>query len=109
MKLKEILLEIESRNSTEDLTRRRYACATCGTTWVEPVGLIIGRREGEEDLCLRIGMESETCETCRMKARECQDCGSKDVYEIRFNDGTPEAHSPLSFKGIRTVNRRHKA
>jgi len=109
MKLKEILQEIESRNSTENLTTRRYACATCGTTWVEPVGLIIGRKEGEEDLCLRIGMESETCETCRMKARECEDCGSKDVYEIRFNGGTPDAHRPLSFKSIRTVNRRQKA
>jgi hypothetical protein len=109
MKLKEILHEIESRNSTEDLTQRRYACATCGTTWVEPVGLIIGRKEGEEDLCLRIGMESETCETCRMKARECQDCGSKDVYEIRFNGGAPEVNSSLSFKSIRTVNRRQKA
>jgi len=109
MKLKEILQEIESRNSTENLTTRRYACAVCGTTWVEPVGLIIGRKEGEEDLCLRIGMESETCETCRMKARECEDCGSKDVYEIRFNGGTPDAHRPLSFKSIRTVNRRQKA
>lgn len=106
MQLKEILQEIESRNSTENITTRRYACASCGTTWVEPVGLIVGHKEGEEDLCLRIGMESETCETCRMKARECQDCGSKDVYEIRFNGDGAKAHSSLTFKGIRTVNRR---
>lgn len=109
MKLKDILHEIESRNSTEELTTKRFACAACGTTWVEPVGLIIGRKEGQEDFCLRIGMESETCETCRMKARECQDCGSKDVYEIRFNGGTPAENRPLSFKGIRTVNRRRTA
>jgi len=108
VKLKDILQEIETRNSTEQLEKKRYACATCGTTWVEPVGLIIGRKEGQEDFCLRIGMESETCETCRMKARECQDCGSKDVYEIRFNGEAPEEYHSLSFKGIRTVNRRHK-
>jgi hypothetical protein len=109
VKLKEILQEIESRNSTENLTKRRYACATCGTTWVEPIGLIVGHKDGEEDLCIRIGMESETCETCRMKARACQDCGSKDVYEVRFNGGTPDTNRPLSFRGIRTVNRRQKA
>jgi len=107
VKLKDILQEIENRDSTEQLERKRYACATCGTTWVEAVGLIIGRKEGQEDLCLRIGMESETCETCRMKARECQDCGSKDVYEIRFNSELPTEDRPLTFTGIRTVNRRH--
>jgi len=109
MKLKDILQEIETRSSTEQLTTKRYACATCGTTWVEPVGIIIGRKEGQEDFCLRIGMESETCETCRMKARECQGCGSKDVYEIRFNGNTPTENRPLSFKTIRTVNRRRTA
>ncbi len=108
MKLKEILQEIETRSSTENITTRRYACASCGTTWIEPVGLIIGRKEGEEDLCIRIGMESETCETCRMKARECEDCGSKDVYEVRFNGNSSEMNRPLSFKNIRTVNRRRK-
>jgi len=105
MKLKEILQEIENRNSTEELTKKRFACATCGITWIELVGLVIGQKDGKEDLCLRIGMESETCETCRMKARECQKCGSKDVYEIRFADEVSEEEFPLSFKGIRKVSR----
>lgn len=104
MKLKEIVQEIENRNSTEELTRKRYACAHCGSTWIELIGLVVGRKDGNEDLCLRIGMESETCETCRMKARECQRCGSKDVYEIRFANEVDNG-VPLSFKGIRRVSR----
>jgi len=104
MKLEEILQEIENRDSTEELIRKRYTCAQCGATWTELVGLVIGRKEGKEDLCLRVGMESETCQVCRQKARECQGCGSKDVYEIRFAEEVSE-ETPLSFKGIRTVNR----
>lgn len=104
MKLKEIVQEIENRNSTEELTKKRYACAHCGSTWIELIGLVVGRKDGNEDLCLRIGMESETCETCRMKARECQRCGSKDVYEIRFANEVDNG-VPLSFKGIRRVSR----
>jgi hypothetical protein len=106
MQLKEVIQEIEKRHATEELTKKRFACATCGITWIEFVGLVIGRKDGKEDLCLRIGMESETCETCRMKARECQECGSKDVYEIRFAEEASAEDLPLSFKGIRTVNRR---
>jgi len=105
MKLKEALQEIESRNSTEELTKKRFACAHCGITWIELVGLVVAQKDGSEDLCLRIGMESETCETCRMKARECQQCGSKDVYEIRFAEKVSE-EVPLNFKGLRTVRRR---
>jgi len=104
MKLKEIIQEIESRNSSEELTRKRFACAHCGSTWIEFVGLVVGRRDGNEDLCLRIGMESENCQTCRMQARECQKCGSKDVYEIRFAEEINN-DVPLSFKGIRRVGR----
>ena len=104
MKLKEVVQEIENRNSTEELTRKRYACAHCGSTWIELIGLVVGRKDGNEDLCLRIGMESETCETCRMKARECQRCGSKDIYEIRFANEVDNG-VPLSFKGIRRVSR----
>ena len=105
MKLKEIVQEIENRNATEELTKKRFACASCGITWIELVGLVIGRKDGIEDVCLRIGMEPETCQTCRMKARECQNCGSKDVYEIRFTDEVSEEEFPLTFKGIRRVNR----
>jgi len=104
MKLKEAIQEIENRNSTEELTKKRFACAHCGKTWIELVGLVIGSKDGKEDLCLRIGMEPETCQTCRMKARECQECGSKDVYEIRFAEEMVE-EVPLSFKGIKTVLR----
>ncbi len=104
MKLKEIMQEIENRNSTEELTKKRFACASCGSTWIELVGLIVAQKKGNEDLCLRIGMESETCQTCRMQARECQKCGSKDVYEIRFSEELSE-DIPLTFKGIRKVSR----
>jgi hypothetical protein len=104
MKLDEALQEIKNRDSTGELTKKRFACASCGMTWIEFVGLIVGRSDGKEDLCLRIGMESETCQVCRLKARECQECGSKDVYELRFEEEIPEV--PLSFKGIRTVNGR---
>lgn len=105
MKLREILQEIENRESTEELAKKRFACATCGATWVELVGLVVGHKDGREDLCLRIGMEPETCQVCRMRARECQGCGSKDVYEIRFAEEVPEEDFPLSFKGIRKVSR----
>jgi len=103
MKLEEILKELKSRDATEELTRKRFACANCGSTWVEAVGLVIGRRSGREDLCLRIGMESEACQVCRMKTRTCEKCGSRDVYELRFEKDVSEA--PMNFKGIRTVNR----
>lgn len=57
MKLKEILQEIENRDSTEELQRKRFACAQCGATWIELVGLVVGHKNGKEDLCLRIGMD----------------------------------------------------
>lgn len=105
MKLKEILQEIENRDSREELTKKRFACATCGSTWIELVGIVVGHKDGREDLCLRIGMEPETCQVCRMRARECQECGSKDVYEIRFEEEISEEDFAPSFKGIRKVSR----
>jgi hypothetical protein len=39
-----------------------------------------------------------------MKARECQECGSKDVYELRFAEEVAE-EVPLNFKGIKIVHR----
>jgi hypothetical protein len=39
-----------------------------------------------------------------MKARECQECGSKDVYELKFEEEVPE-EVPLNFKGIKVVHR----
>jgi hypothetical protein len=103
MKLAEILQEIKNSDSTEELTRKRFACANCGITWVEAVGLVVGRRNGRENLCLRIGLESEACQVCRMKTRTCQECGSRDVYELRFEKEVSD--NPMNFKGIKTVNK----
>lgn len=104
MKLKEALREIENRKTTEELMKRRFACAHCGNTWIELVGLVVGHKDGNEDLCLRIGMESENCQACRFRSVECQKCGSKDVYEIRLSKEISE-EVPLSFKGIKKVSR----
>jgi 5-methylcytosine-specific restriction endonuclease McrA len=104
MKLEEIIQEMKNRDLTEELTKKRFACANCGITWIEIVGLVIGHRDEKEDLCLRIGMESEACQVCRMKARECQECGSKDVYELRFEEEVSEI-VPLNFKDIKIVHR----
>ena len=100
----EIIEEIASRKKTGELSKKRVACAHCGSTWIELVGLIITRKEGSEDICLRIGMESENCQTCRYRPLECQECGSKDVYEITFVEEVSEK-VPLSFKGIKKVTR----
>jgi len=102
MKLEQALREMKCRDSSEELRKTRFACANCGITWTEFVGMVIGHRDGKEDLYLRIGMESEACQVCRLKARECQECGSKDVYELRFEEEVTEV--PLSFKGIKTVD-----
>ena len=100
----ETLQEIEKRDATEELTKKRFACAHCGSTWIELVGLIVGHTDGKEDLCLRIGIESENCQTCKSRPRECQECGSTDVYEIGFSKDISE-EIPLSFKSIRKVSR----
>ncbi len=105
MKLAEILQELKSRDSTEELTKKRFACANCGATWIELVGIVVGRIKGQEDLCLRIGLESEACQVCRMKTRVCQECGARDVYELRFEKEVAEA--PMNFRGIKTVNKAH--
>lgn len=101
MKLAEVFQEINQRDSVQDLTKKRFACASCGSTWIELVGLVIGRKSGKEDLCLRIGMESDACQVCRMKTRTCQECGSKDTYELRFEKHLSEA--PLNFRGIKKI------
>ena len=103
MKLADAFHEINQRESNEELVKKRFACASCGSTWIELVGLVIGRKSGKEDLCLRIGLESDACQACRMKTRTCQECGSKDTYELRFEKEISEA--PLNFRGIKTINR----
>jgi hypothetical protein len=103
MRAAEIFRELETRDSTEELAKKRFACASCGVTWIELVGVVVVHRVGKENLCLQIGMESDACQVCRMKARKCQECGSSEVYELRFEEEVPEI--PLSFKAIRTVKR----
>jgi len=102
--MEKTLREIEERNITEELAKKRFACAQCGNTWVELIGLVVGHKDGKEDLCLRIGLESETCQTCMFRPRECQECGSQSVYEIMFSEDVSE-EAPLSFKSIRRVSR----
>jgi len=104
LEIAEIVREIENRKKKGELSKKRVACANCGSTWVELVGLIIEHKEGSEDLCLRMGMESENCQTCRYRPLECRECGSKDVYEVMFAEANLE-DVPLSFKGIKKVTR----
>jgi len=108
LKITEIIKEIENRKKTGELSKKRVTCAHCGSTWIEIVGLVVGHKEGSEDLCLRIGMESESCQTCRFRPLECQECGSKDVYEIIFAEEISE-EAPLSFKDIKKVTRHSDA
>lgn len=104
MEIAEIVREIENRKKKGELSKKRVTCANCGSTWTELVGLIIEHKEGFEDLCLRIGIESENCQACRYRPLECKQCGSKDVYEIMFTEATSE-DAPLSFKSIKKVTR----
>ena len=104
MEITEIIKEIEDRKKTGELSKKRVTCAHCGSTWIELVGLIIGQKKGSEDLYLRIGMESENCQTCRFRPLECQECGSRDVYEIKFAKEISE-EIPLSFRDIKKVSR----
>jgi hypothetical protein len=103
MKLTEVFHEMTQGDSVEELVKKRFACASCGSTWVELVGLVVSKRSGKEDLCLRIGLESDGCQVCRMKTRVCQECGSKDTYELKFEREISDA--PLNFRSIRTINR----
>ena len=108
MEIEEIIEEIRGRKNAGHLSRKRLACAHCGNSWIELVGLIVGHKERSEDLYLRIGMESENCQTCRYRPLECQECGSKEVYEIIFAEEISE-EPPLSFKDIKKVTRNSDA
>ncbi len=100
----EAVRRVGDRSRTGELNIKRVACAHCGNTWLEMVGLVVGNREGFEDLYLRVGMESENCQLCRFRISECQKCNSKDVYEISFPKEIPE-YIPLSFKDIKKISR----
>ena len=104
MKATEIVKEIENRGGDAELMKKRVSCASCGNTWIELVGSVVGHKEGTEDLNLRIGIESENCQTCRYRPLECPKCASKDVYEIMFAEEIPQ-EAPLSFKDIKRVSR----
>jgi hypothetical protein len=108
LQITDVIKEIDDRRKTGELSRKRVACAHCGTTWIELVGLIVGQKEGVDDLYLRIGMESDNCQTCRYRPRECRECGSKDVYEI-VSAEEASVEVPLSFKGIKKVTRNSDA
>ncbi len=98
MRIKEALERADNR--FENGLRKRFACSQCGKIWTEIVGLFAATTNGQEVL-VRVGTESEVCQTCRYRMRSCPDCDSKDVYEINFPSNSD---SPLSFDGIRLVS-----
>jgi hypothetical protein len=92
------------KNDVEEQHKKRFACAHCGKTWVEIVGLVAGNVEGQEDVYFRIGQDSDICRNCKFSVRSCPTCGSNDAYEISFpSNENPD--SPLSFNRIRIVSR----
>jgi hypothetical protein len=102
LEITEVIKEIEKREKTGTLRKKRVTCIHCGRTWIEFVGVIIGHQEGLEDLCLRIGIESENCFGCRWRALKCEKCNTNDVYEVAFPKEIHEEIS-LSFKSIKKV------
>lgn len=103
MEITEVIKEIENRSKTGELSKKRFNCIHCGRTWIEFSGLIVGHKEGFEDLSLRIGLDSENCFACNWRALKCENCGAKDVYEIEFPDEI-SGETSLSFKSIKKVN-----
>ena len=104
MEIVEIIKEIEREMKSGKLSEKRFTCAHCGETWIEMVGLIIGHREGEEDYCLHVGLESENCQICRHRPLECPACNSRDVYEVAFTRKTPGNFSP-NFKALKIITK----
>jgi len=92
----------DGRDLTDELTRRRYVCARCWTTWTEPGGsVVVNEKGGGKGLPPRVDVESEICQVCQLttrdcqmcwlQARVCQKCGSKDVYEVGSAEGVAQA------------------
>ncbi len=104
MKNDDLMKDIESKIIKGELSEKRFTCAQCGRTWIELVGLIVGQKEGHDDYCLRVGMESENCQICRYRSLECPACSSKDVYEITFANETSEKTS-FNFKDLKIVSK----
>jgi len=103
MRFDEVLGRISDEDFMSDY-KKRFACAHCGKTWVEIVGLFAGLADGRDELYFQVGNESETCQSCRNRPRSCPECGSKDAYEIKFKSNSVE-NTPLSFEAIRLVSR----
>ncbi len=102
MRLEEAMSQVEHK--IENSFKKRFACPHCGKTWVEIVGIFAANMEGQDDVYLQLGNESEICQSCKFSVRSCPSCGSKDAYEIRFPSASAQ-DSPLSFDRIRIVNR----
>ncbi len=102
LEITEVIAEIEKRKKSGELIKKRFTCIHCGKTWIEFVGVIVGRKEGSEDLYLRVGAESENCFACRWRALKCENCSTNDVYEVAFPKKNHEEVA-LSFKAIKKV------
>ena len=101
MQLEKAISQIE--NTLEGCLKKRFACSHCGMTWVEIVGVFAGRVDGQEDVYLHVGEESEACQNCKLRIRSCPVCGSKDAYEVNFPLKETQ-NTPLSFDRIRIVS-----
>jgi len=102
MRLENILEQFKC--NIEEEHKKRFACAHCGKTWVEIVGLFAGNLEGQEDVYFRVGQDFEICRNCKFSVRSCPACGSSDAYEISFPSNV-HPDSPLSFNRIRIVSK----
>ena len=102
MELTEVIKEIEKREKTGTLRKKRVTCIHCGKTWIEFVGVVVAQKEGFEDMYLRIGTESENCFACRWRVVKCENCNTNDVYEVAFPNKIHEEMS-LCFKSIKKV------
>ncbi|PVX26814.1 MAG: hypothetical protein CW716_05270 [Candidatus Bathyarchaeum sp.] len=102
MNIAEVMAEIENRKKTGDLIKKRFTCIHCGKTWIEFVGVVVGHKDGLEDMYLRVGAESENCFACKWRALKCENCSANDIYEVTFPKEIQEG-TPLSFKSIKKV------
>jgi transposase-like protein len=103
MRLENAFNQVE--HNLEGYLKKRFACSHCGKTWVEIVGgLFAGNIDGQDDVYLHFGEESEACQSCKFRIRSCPSCGSKDAYEINFTSKNTH-DSPLSFDRIRIVSK----
>ena len=101
MQLEKAISQI--KHTLEGGLKKRFACAHCGMTWVEIVGVFASSLDGKEDVYLHVGEESEVCQNCKLRIRSCPVCGSKDAYEVNFPLKETQ-NTPLSFDRIRVVN-----